>query len=130
VAESLGLSDPSRSNLLQHLNQLRKTLLADHVKIYPAKDLFSDLESLPEGTLITLSLAHGLTVPDDAQCETLRTSIPIHIGMGSCTLRESAFSAIACSSIIAQGDAPVAPGTVDDPATRLHYILCVKLHPS
>ncbi|KAJ7840875.1 hypothetical protein B0H13DRAFT_1910511 [Mycena leptocephala] len=50
-----------------HLNQLRKTLLADHVKIYPAKDLFSDLESLPEGTLITLSLTHGLTIPDDAQ---------------------------------------------------------------
>ncbi|KAJ7806676.1 hypothetical protein B0H13DRAFT_1929470 [Mycena leptocephala] len=58
---------PNINVYTHHLNQLRKMLLADHVKIYPAKDLFSDLESLPEGTLITLSLAHGLTVPDDAQ---------------------------------------------------------------
>ncbi|KAJ7912386.1 hypothetical protein B0H13DRAFT_1874896 [Mycena leptocephala] len=56
VAESLGLCDPSRT-----LNQLRKLPLADYVYIYPTKDLFTDLDVLPQGTLITLTLAHGLT---------------------------------------------------------------------
>ncbi|KAJ7917124.1 hypothetical protein B0H13DRAFT_1870643 [Mycena leptocephala] len=37
VAESLGLCDPSRTRLLQNLNQLRKVLLADYVYMYPTK---------------------------------------------------------------------------------------------
>jgi hypothetical protein len=98
-AEAPGSSDPSRTQLLQHLNQLQKVLLADHVAIYPAKDLFSDLDIFPKGTLITLALAHGLTVLDHVNSITLRNSIATHIGMGLCTLRESAFTAIACSSM-------------------------------
>ncbi|KAJ7934430.1 hypothetical protein B0H13DRAFT_2305858 [Mycena leptocephala] len=104
-------------------------LLTDHVNIYPAKDLFSDLEILPKGTLITLALAHGLTVPDDANCTTLRNSIATHIGMGLCTLRDSAFAAIACSSIIAQPDTLIAPETVDDPATRLQLYIMHQIAP-
>jgi hypothetical protein len=115
VAEALGLCDPSRTHLLEHL---RKALLTDHVTVYPVKDLFSDLDVLPKGTLITLALTHGLTVLDDATCNTLCNSIATHIGMGLCTLRESTFTAIACSAIIAQADALIAPGTVDDPAAR------------
>ncbi|KAJ7893981.1 hypothetical protein B0H13DRAFT_1886144 [Mycena leptocephala] len=77
VAEALGLCDPSRTHLLEHL---RKALLTDHVTVYPVKDLFSDLDVLPKGTLITLALTHGLTVLDDATCNTLCNSIATHIG--------------------------------------------------
>jgi hypothetical protein len=129
VAESLGLSDPSRSRLFQHLNQLRRVLLADHVNIYPAKDLFSDLEVLPKHTLITLALAYGLAVPDHANCTTLGNSVATHIGMGLCTLREFAFITIACSSTIAQADTLIAPGTVDDPATRLQLYIMRQIAP-
>jgi hypothetical protein len=51
---------------MRRLDQLRKVLLADHVRIYPAKILFSDLDSLPKGTLISLALAHGLSVQYNA----------------------------------------------------------------
>ncbi|KAJ7856146.1 hypothetical protein B0H13DRAFT_1902796 [Mycena leptocephala] len=89
VGESLGLCDPSRTRLLQHLNQLRKVVLADYVYIYPTKDLFTDLDVLPQGTLITQTPAHGLTA-----------------------------------------DTLIAPGLVDDPATRLQIYIMRQIAPA
>jgi hypothetical protein len=52
-------------------------------------------------------------------------SIAEHISMGSCTLRETAYKSISCSSIVAQYDFLYAPGTADEPAVHLQvYIMC------
>ncbi|KAJ7866891.1 hypothetical protein B0H13DRAFT_1897842 [Mycena leptocephala] len=89
-----------------HLNQLRRVLLADHVNIYPAKDLFSDLEVLPKGTLITLALAHGLAIP--------ATRISLHY---------------ATPLPLTSADTLIAPGTVDDPATCLQLYTMRQIAP-
>jgi hypothetical protein len=123
--ESLRIKEMSRVALMQRLDQLRKVLPADHVRIYPAKILFSDLDSLPRGTLISLALMHGLSVQDNATRNSLRASIAEHISMGSSTLRETAYKSISCSSIVARSDSIYAPGT-ERPSTRLCTSNCTS----
>lgn len=99
VAEALGLTEFTRSHLNQHLHSRRNSLVSQHAVTYPARLVFSDLDSLPKGTLIAVALAHGLTVSEDDSREAMRTRIATHIAMGSCTQREAATPSLACSSI-------------------------------
>jgi hypothetical protein len=117
VAESLGLANKSKSNLVMQLSARRKILVTEHPTTQTANSIFVDLDTLPKGTLLSLAFAHGLEVPENANSKVLRDSIATHIAMGFCTSRESP-SSLTCSAISLQSDSHVTSGS-DDPSTRL-----------
>ncbi|KAJ7861912.1 hypothetical protein B0H13DRAFT_2354905 [Mycena leptocephala] len=126
VAESLGLANKSKSNLVMQLSAQRKILVTEHTTTQTAKSIFVDLDTLPNGTLLSLAFVHGLEVPENANSKVLRDSIATHIAMGFCT-RELP-SSLACSAISLQSDSHVTSGS-DDPSTRLQMHIMRQIAP-
>ncbi|KAJ7864716.1 hypothetical protein B0H13DRAFT_1898962 [Mycena leptocephala] len=129
VAQSLGLKDLTRLNLNQHLDSRRTNLVSQHAKLYPARVIFSNLDSLPKGTLTSLALSHGLSLTDNPNRDDLRTLIVSHIAMGCCTPCEDALPLLACSSMTSQLDSEPQPSSPDDASERLQIYIMRQVAP-
>ncbi|KAJ7512241.1 hypothetical protein B0H11DRAFT_2214041 [Mycena galericulata] len=126
VQRALGVPPSiSRPQFLTQLSAHRSSIVAHHSGVHPASDLFSRLEYLPKGSLISVAQAHGVTIDADTKVtlDSLRRAIWKHLGTGACTSREGYTSHLACSSLETQMQA-----FNDDPDDGLDASTRLQIH--